>query len=243
MWGNIVCAEKDAYLLFYRFWRYASSAWIRRPFPRRPWPQVRWAVCRLLRGSSPLPLSSGWRRLAAVGSLPPLPAKPPSVSAGPIHAQVKRSSCDARLPHAPARKQSSSYRTPLPNSPRTRDYKQPKMVSSNRDDPSDTAKKKKKLSWEVLQNFLQFEKLSLRHRGIMWQHLEVWVWPTFQVTSESRWCQSSQQKPCKDFLLHLVALLDSNTQPQTKIKVFFLLDCCTKLIYKKVDSVIYYAAK
>lgn len=46
---------------------------------------------------------------------------------------------------------------------------------------------------------------------VMWQHLKVWVWPTFQVASESHWCQSSQQKPCKGFLRHPVALLGSNT--------------------------------
>lgn len=106
IWGNIVGAEENVYLLFYRFWRYVSSVWIRRPSPRRPWPQVRWGVWRAQRGSSPLPLYSGSQRLTAVGTLPRLPAKHPSVSAGTIRAQVKRSSSDARLPHAPARKQS-----------------------------------------------------------------------------------------------------------------------------------------
>lgn len=101
---RIVGAERHNYLLFYRFWRCASSVWTRRPSPRRPWPRVRWGVCRIQRGRSPRPPDSGSRRLAAVGPLPRLPADHPSVFAGSISAQVKkRSSSDALLPHAPSR--------------------------------------------------------------------------------------------------------------------------------------------
>lgn len=101
---NVVGAERHNWLLFYRFWRCASSVWTRRPSPRRPWPRVRWGVCRIQRGRSPQLQDSGIGRLAAVGPLPRLPADHPSVSAGSIRAQVKkRSSSDAPRPHAPSR--------------------------------------------------------------------------------------------------------------------------------------------
>lgn len=101
---NNVGAERHDYLLFYRFWRCASSVWTRRPSPRRPWPRVGWGVCPIQRGRSPRPPDSGSGRLAAVAPLPRLPADHPSVFAGSIRAQVKkRSSSDAPLPHAPSR--------------------------------------------------------------------------------------------------------------------------------------------
>lgn len=133
-----VGAERHNYLLFYRFWRCASSVWTRRPSPRRPWPRVRWGVCRIQRGRSPRPPDSGSGRLAAVGPLPRLPADHPSVLAGSISAQVKKSSSSDARPFSPKNRHPPTHRR-VPSPPETRDWK-PGMVSSGSGDPTDTGR-------------------------------------------------------------------------------------------------------
>lgn len=151
----------------YHFWIYASSVWTRRPFPRRPWLQVRTYERWTKRGSWPL-LPGG----QLVGAAPvrllrsaarPRCSDPPSVlaastpRAGKVQF-VRRADTHPRVASSTARlfRAGTDTESFFPQARIARDNKKNLFVSDN--------------------------LAQLRcHLEVIWLHLKIRVWPTFQV--------------------------------------------------------------
>lgn len=172
----------------YRFWKYASSVLTRRPSPRRPWFQVRWDVPWTEQESWPLllPFGSGQMTGDSPMSSSLLPLSPAGSCYSDLpyswshHGQVKKSLPDVSHPQSPTRQktvpeQHVASHLPLRSGAETSQGTDFFPTGSNRS-------RSQNLNWFQRTICSPIYSLSAIW-GVIWLHLQIQVWPTFQVES------------------------------------------------------------